>query len=159
MTREVSDLAPESDIRRVFDALLATSIGTTAGIVADSGFGVRDSIINAVYRLLSPLFDLFSAFPIGQLVVAGFIDRIPIVLIVGLAVGMILRYIRYRRLLLGSVLVWLVYVVGRMLVFEQGNIIPDTAGYLMQYGSLILVIRATDAVLTRSARRKAASVV
>ena len=155
MTREKSGLAPESDIRSLFDALLATSIGTLAGIVADSGFGVRDSMVNAVYRLLSPLFDLFSAFPIAQLVVAGFIDRIPIVLILGLAVGMILRYIRYPRLLLGSVLVWLACLVGRLLVFEQGNIIPDTAGYLMQYGLLILVIRATDAVLAKSARRRA----
>lgn len=157
MTREKSGLAPESDIRRVFDALLATSIGTLAGIVADSGFGVRDSIVNVVYRLLSPLFDLFSAFPIAQLVVAGFIDRIPIVLIVGLAVGMILRYIHYKRLLLGAVLVWLVYLVGRLLLFGQGNVIPDTAGYLMQYGLLVLTIRATDAVLAKSARRRASS--
>lgn len=159
MTRENSDLAPQSDIRRVFDALLATSIGTLAGIVADSGFGVRDSIVNAVYGLLSPLFDLFSAFPIAQLVAAGFIDRIPIVLIVGLAVGMILRYIRYPRLLLGSVLVWLIYLVGRLLVLDQGNIIPDTAGYLMQYGLLILVIRATHAVMAKSPRHRASPAV
>ena len=157
MTQGNADSAPESDTRRLLDALLATAVGTLAGIVADSGFGVRDSIVNAVYRLLGSLFDLFSAFPISQLVAARFIDRIPIVLIVGLALGMILRYIRYPRLLLASVLVWPACLVGRLLMLPQGSIVPDIAGYLMQYGFLILVIRATDAVLARSARRRGAA--
>ena len=158
------------DLRNAFDAFLASALGTLAGILVDSGFGVRDAIANIVYELLGPLFDLFSAFPNGQLVVAGFIYRMPVVLIVGLATGMILRHIRYRRLLLCSVLVWLVYLVARSLLAASPspigdpagkppashivNAIPGIAGYLMQYAFLILVIRATDGVLARSARRK-----
>lgn len=145
------------DLRRAFEALVATAVGTLAGILVDSGFGVRDSIVNAVLRLLGPLFDVFSAFPNSQLVVAGFIDRIPIVLIVGMAVGMVLRHIRYRRLLLWSTLVWLVRLAGSNLTMAQIDSIPAIAGYLMQYASLVLVIRATDAVAAKSDRRKPAS--
>lgn len=145
------------DLRRAFEALFATAIGTLAGILVDSGFGVRDSIVNAVLKLLGPLFDIFSAFPNSQLVVAGFIDRIPIVLIVGMAVGMVLRHIRYRRLLLWSTLVWLVRLAGSNLAMAQIDSIPAIAGYLMQYASLVLVIRATDAVAAKSDRRKPAS--
>lgn len=145
------------DLRRVLDALIATAIGTLAGILVDSGFGVRDSIVNMVYRLLGPLFDVFSAFPNGQLVVATFIYRIPIVLIVGMAVGMVLRHVRYRRLLLCSVLVWLVYLVYGKLAMAQVGIIPEIVGYLMQYVFLILVIRMTHAVAEKSDRREPAS--
>jgi hypothetical protein len=161
------------DVRHFVDALLATATGTLAGILVDSGFGVRISIVNAVFRLLGPLFDVFSAFPNGQLVVAGFISCIPIVLIVGLLAGLFLRHFRYPRLLLCSVPVWLVYLVGRKLVFAllilisargggvsagfpQINIVPELALYSMQYALLILVIYATDAMLARPARRKSA---
>lgn len=156
------------DVRRALDALLATAIGTLAGILVDSGFGVRDSIVNAVLRLLGPLFDVFSGFPIAQLVVANFIDRIPIVLIVGLAVGMILRHVRYRLLLLWSTLIWLGCLLAKSLLLllaaRHGagtaavspiriGSFPEALGYLMQYGLLILVIRATDGLLARTAKR------
>ncbi len=163
MARENPQAAPRAapadegklfpDLRRAFEALAATAVGTLAGILADSGFGVRDSIVNAVLRLLGPLFDIFSAFPNSQLVVAGFIDRIPIVLIVGMAVGMVLRHLRYRRLLLGSTLIWLVYLLAGQLAYARIDSIPAIAGYLMQYAFLILVIRATDAV-AKTARLK-----
>lgn len=161
------------DFRRGVDALVATAIGTMAGLFVDSGFGMRMSMVNAAYRLLGPLFDVFSAFPNGQLVLAGFVYRIPVVLLVGLVVGLFLRHIKYPRLLLCSIPVWPVYLVGRKLAigllllvgdaggasptFLQINFIADFVLYSMQYGLLILVIRATDAVLARSARRKAAS--
>jgi len=161
------------DVRHFVDAFVATATGTLAGILVDSGFDVRISIVNAVFRLLGPLFDVFSAFPNGQLVLAGFISRVPIVLIVGLLAGLFLRHFRYPRLLLCSVPVWLVYLVGRKLVFAllilvgargggvstgfpQVSIIPELALYSMQYALLILVIYATDAMLVRSARRKSA---
>jgi hypothetical protein len=162
------------DMRRVLDALLATATGTMAGILVDSGFGVRMSIVNAVYRLLGPLFDVFSDFPNGQLVLAGFIYRIPVVLIIGLLVGLFLRHFRYPRLLLFSILVWPVYLAGRRLAsalllqfgdhgsgatspFLQIDIVPELVLYSMQYVLLIVVIHTTDAVLMRSARRRSAS--
>jgi hypothetical protein len=162
------------DVRRPLDALLATAAGTMAGILVDSGFSVRMSIVNAVYRVLGPLFDVFSAFPNGQLVLAGFIHRVPVVLMVGLLIGLILRNFRYPRLLLYSTLVWLVYLVGRKLAlalllmisdgggwlswsFFQFQILPELVLYSMQYALLVLVISMTDAVLVRSARRKPAS--
>ena len=121
------------ELRRAFAALIATAAGTMAGLLVDSGFGLRMSIINFFYRLLQPLFDVFSAYPNGQLVLAGFIYRIPAVLIIGLLVGLILRRIRYRRLLLLSILIWPIYLVGRKLVF--------------------LIIYATHTILVRSERR------
>jgi hypothetical protein len=163
------------DVLRAFDALLATAIGTLAGILVDSGFGLRVSIVNVVYRLLEPVFDVFSAYPNGQLALAGFVYRIPIVLIVGLLAGLFLRHFRYPRLLLCSVPVWMAYLVGRKLVFalpllvggnggnasssfQQLNIVPELVLYSMQYALLVLVIYATDA-LTRSARRKSSATV
>lgn|SRR5258708_6777215 len=161
------------DLRRGFDALVATAIGTLAGILVDSGFGVRMSIVNAVYRLLGPVFDIFSAYPIGQLTLAGFIYRIPIVLIVGLLVGLFLRHFRFPRLLLCSILVWPVYLAGRRLAsalllmigdeasaassaFLPIDFVPGLVIYSLQYALLILVVHTTAAMLTRSARRKAA---
>lgn len=141
------------DLRRAFEALAATAIGTLAGILVDSGYSVRDSIVNAVLGLLGPLFDAFSDFPNAQLVVAGFIDRMPIVLIVGMAVGMVLRHVRYRRLLLWSTLIWLAYLLVGELGHARIDSIAAIAGYLMQYVFLVLVICATDAV-ARTARRK-----
>jgi hypothetical protein len=146
-----------ADLRQFLDALMATAIGTLAGILVDSGFGVRDSIVDAVLRLLGPLFDVFSDFPNAQLVAAGFIDRMPIVLIVGMAVGMVLRHIRNRRLLLWSTLIWLAYLLVGQLGHAQIDSIAAIAGYLMQYAFLVLMIRATDAVAARSDRRKPAS--
>jgi hypothetical protein len=162
------------DVRRGLDAFVATAMGTMAGLLADSGFGVRMSMVNAVYRLLAPVFDVFSAFPNGQLVLAGFVYRMPVVLLVGLVVGLFLRHIKYPRLLLCSVFAWPVYMAGRKLAIEllllpggagggagptflQINFIAEFVLYSMQYGLLIVVIRATDWVLARSARRKAAS--
>lgn len=161
-------------MQRVLGACLATATGTAAGIFVDSGFGVRLSIVNAVYRLLGPLFDIFSAYPNGQLTLAGFIYRIPIGLLVGLLVGLFLRYFSYPRLLLWSILVWPVYLVGRKLAsallllaggqasgatstFLQYYFVPQLVLYSMQYALLILVIHTTAAILARSARRKAAS--
>jgi hypothetical protein len=81
----------------------------------------------------------------------------PIVLIVGMAVGMVLRHIRYRRLLLWSTLIWLAYLLVGQLGHAQIDSIAAITGYLMQYAFLVLVIRATDAVAARSGRRKPAS--
>jgi hypothetical protein len=162
------------EMQRVLGAFLATATGTAAGILVDSGFGVRMSIVNAVYRLLGPLFDVLIEYPNGQLTLAGFIYRIPIVLMVGLLVGLFLRHFSYPRLLLGSILVWPVYLVGRKLAsaslflagghasgatstFLQFDFVPQLVLYSMQYALLILVIHTTAAMLARSARRKAAS--
>jgi hypothetical protein len=165
-------LSPE--MQRVLGAFLATATGTAAGIFVDSGFGVRMSIVNAVYRLLAPLFDVLSAYPNGQLTLAGFIYRIPIVLIIGLLVGLFLRHFRYPRLLLCSILIWPVYFAGRRpasalllqigdhgsgatSTFLQIDIVPELVLYSMQYALLIVVIHTTDAVLVRSARGRSAS--
>ena len=163
-----------ADAQRVLDAFLATATGTAAGILVDSGFSVRASVFDAVYRFLGPLFDVLSDYPNGQLVFASFIHRVPIVLIIGMLVGLFLRHFRYPRLLLCSVPIWFVYLVGRKLVFallvlfgagEDGvstgfsgiQIISEFALYSMQYALLILVIRTTDSVLVQSARRKSAA--
>ena len=163
-----------SDLRRVLDAFLATATGTAAGILVDSGFSVRASIVNAVYRFLGPLFDVLGEYPNGQLVLAGFIHRIPIVLIIGMLVGLLLRRFRYPRLLLYSVPIWFACLASRKLAFAlpllfsagEGraptvffpiHIIPELVLYSMQYALLLFIIRATDSVLTRSARRKSAA--
>ena len=163
-----------SDARRLLDACLATATGTAAGILVDTGFSVRVSIVNAVYRLLGPVFDVLRNFPNIQLVVAEFIERIPVVLIVGLLVGFFLRNFSYPRLLLCSVPVWFAYLVGSRVVsalllvldggagrlpagFSQNQVIAYVALYSMQYALLILVIRATDSLLRQSARRRSAA--
>ncbi|HKQ25954.1 MAG TPA: hypothetical protein VJT81_16025 [Burkholderiales bacterium] len=155
-------------IRGAFAALLATAIGTMAGLLVNSGFGVRASVINFVYGLLGPLFDIARDYPNGQLVVAGFIYSVPVVLIVGLAIGLILRGIRFRRLLLCSILIWPLYIVGRRLVVfvhmgeQEGRaasalfqtfIVPEMVAYLMQYSLLFLIIYMTNAVLVRPVQR------
>lgn len=161
------------DLRRVLDALVATATGTLAGILVDSGFGVRASVINFVYELLRPLFGLLADFPIGQLVAAEFIYRIPIVLIVGMLVGLVLRHVRYRRLLLWSVAVWpACLLMGTVLslflvqkVAGSGSVsaiprlgsFPEFVIYVLQYSLLMLVILAAEAAIFRSKRRAAAS--
>lgn len=160
------------EIRGALAALLATAIGTMAGLLVNSGFGVRDSIINFVYGLLGPLFDIARDYPNGQLVMAGFIYSVPIVLIVGLGVGLILRGIRFRRLLLYSILIWPLFIVGRRLVFlfdragdQEGRpasalfrifVVPEMIAYLMQYSLLFLIIYITNAILVRPGRRVSA---
>jgi hypothetical protein len=159
------------DARRVLDACLATATGTAAGILIDTGFSVRTWVINEIYRLLGPAFDVLSEFPNVQLVLAEFIHRIPVVLIVGLLVGFFLRYFSYPRLLLCSVPVWFAYLVSSRLVivllpvlsggtrgvpagFSQTQIVAQVVLYSMQYALLIFIIRATDSVLERSSRRR-----
>jgi hypothetical protein len=158
-------------IRGAIAALLATAIGTMAGLLVNSGFGVRASIINFVYGLLGPLFDIARDYPNGQLVIAGFIYSVPVVLIVGLGIGLILRGIRFRRLLLCSILIWPLYIVGRRLVLlvrigdQEGRaasalfqsfIVPEMVAYLMQYSLLFLIIYMTNAMLVRPAQRVSA---
>jgi hypothetical protein len=152
------------EVRGALAAFLATAIGTMAGLLVNSGFSVRASIINFLYRLLGPLFDIARDYPNGQLVIAGFIYTVPVVLMVGLGIGLILRGIRFRRLLLGSILIWPLYVVGsRLMLFgrigdEEGRaasalfrsfIIPEMIAYLLQYSLLFLIIYMTHAVLVR----------
>jgi hypothetical protein len=147
------------EVRGALAAFLATAIGTMAGLLVNSGFSVRASIINFLYRLLGPLFDIARDYPNGQLVIAGFIYTVPVVLMVGLGIGLILRGIRFRRLLL-----WPLYVVGsRLMLFgrigdEEGRaasalfrsfIIPEMIAYLLQYSLLFLIIYMTHAVLVR----------
>jgi hypothetical protein len=162
------------EIRGALGALMATAIGTMAGLLVNSGFGVRASIINFVYGLLGPLFSIARDYPNGQLVIAGFIYTVPVVLIVGLAIGLILRGIRFRRLLLCSILIWPLYIVGGRLVSfvrssdQEGGaasalfrsfIIPEMIAYLMQYSLLFLIIYMTNAVLVRPVAAPARSTV
>jgi hypothetical protein len=146
--------AAPADLRRGLDALAATMYGTMAGLVADSGFGLRNSIMNAVYRALEPLFGLLGALPVAQLVAAELIDRIPIVLIVGLLTGFVLRYFRFRRLLAASIPVWpLCLLVAAAAGRGEGRGATDALVYLMQYGMLLLVIWLVHAVLLRDGRQ------
>ncbi len=155
-------------IRGAIAALLATAIGTMAGLLVNSGFGVRAPIINFVYRLLGPLFDILSDYPNGQLVIADFIYGMPVVLMVGLGVGLILRGMRFRRLLLCSILIWPLYIVGRRLALlvrtgdQEGRaasalfqslIVPEVAAHTMQYSLLFLIIYTTHSILMRSEQR------
>lgn len=150
-------------MRNGLDALMATAVGTLAGILVDAGFTIREALLHPVYWLLGPLFDLFSGFPNAQLVVAGVIDRLPVVLVVGLGIGLVLRAIRYPRLLLAATAVWPACVVLRKLVIGlvSGNAAPEAIGslppqaaiYAMQYALLIVVIQAADRAVRKSARR------
>lgn len=151
------------DMRNGLDALLATAAGTLAGILIDSGFTVREAVLRPVYWLLGPLFDLFAWFPHAQLVVADVIDRLPVVLIVGLAIGLLLRNLRFPRLLLVATMVWPICVVIRKLaviLFSPDNpdpiatssLVPGIAVYAMQYALLILVIRAADRAVRKHGR-------
>ena len=171
----VSEPTVPLELRRAFSALVATAMGTMAGLLVDSGFSIQMSIVNFFYRLLQPLFDVFSAYPNGQLVLAGLVYRTPVVLMVGLLVGLLLRRLRYRRLLLCSIPVWPVYLVGRRLVFLlliqfggqdgaahatattflQSLVLPEMVFYAMQYSLLYAIIYATNTALLRSERRPA----
>ena len=166
----IEEIVPPG-IRDGLAALLATAVGTMAGLLVNSGFGVRASIVNFVYSLLGPLFDIFGDYPNGQLVIAGFIYSVPIVLMVGLGVGLILRAMRFRRLLLCSILIWPLYIVGRRLVLfvrigeQEGRaasalfqsfIVPEMVAYLMQYSLLFLIIYMTNAMLVRPVQRVSA---
>jgi hypothetical protein len=144
-----------NDLRSAFDALLASAIGTFAGILVDSGFTVRRVLLDSVYWLLGPIFDLFSRFPNLQLVGIGVVDRLPIVLIAGLAIGLMLRKVRYPRILLCATIVWPVCVVLRraaMSIFpgagagtgDANSYLPEVAIYVLQYALLILIIRLAD---------------
>lgn len=162
------------DARRVLDAFIATATGTAAGILVDSGFGLRVSIVNKVFGWLGPLFDVISEFPNAQLLAAGFIYRIPVILMVGMAAGLILRYLRYPRLLFASTLVWPVCLLGRRVaaallpptpdhagtaarIFSQADFVCELAMYSMQYVLLILVICSINALLTRTEQRRVAA--
>ena len=143
----------QPDLRRVLDALAATALGTFIGILADSGFTVRASVIHPLFWVLDPVFDLFSAFPNAQLVGAGVVDRLPVVLILGLATGMVLRFIRLRRLLLWTLPLWPACATIHRLAAPTGtnSFVPELALYVLQYALLILVVRGTHALLIRPA--------
>ena len=153
------ELSLRGDLRRAFSALLATATGTLAGIVVDSGFTVREAVLRPVYWLLSPLFDLFSRFPNAQLVAAGVIDRLPVVVIVGLGAGMALRKLRYPRMLLVATVVWPACTMVRKVVMAlfpddppsvvTNSLVPELAMYVVQYAILIAIIRATNGLVTR----------
>lgn len=151
-------------MRNGLQALMATALGTLAGILIDSGYTVREAVLAPVYWVLGPLFDLFSRFPNAQLVVAGVIDRLPVVLIVGLAIGLVLRKVRYPRMLLVATAVWPVCVVVRKLAVQvlssgespgstaPGSLVADIAVYAMQYALFVVVIRAADRAVRRPRR-------
>jgi hypothetical protein len=141
----------DADFRRGLDALLAAALGTLAGILADSGFTVREAVLAPLFWLLGPAFDLLRAFPNAQLVVAGVVDRLPVVLILGLGAGMVLRHVRYRRLLLWTVPVWPACSLVRKLAAapDAGGFAAQAALYAMEYALLILLIRWTHAFLLR----------
>jgi len=137
-----------AELLRGFDALAATAAGTLAGVLADSGFALHDSLMNAAYRLLGPLFGLFGANVTGQLVLVEFLQRAPGVLLVGLAAGLALKYIRYPWLLSASVVVWpasLFAAAVRDAPAGGINLLPDLLLYCLQYSLLILVIRLAHA--------------
>jgi hypothetical protein len=141
----------DADFRRGLEALLAAAIGTLAGILADSGFTVREAVLAPIYWVLGPAFDVLRAFPNTQLVFAGVIDRLPVVLILGLGIGMFLRHVRYRHLLLWTVAVWPACALVRKLASSQaaGGFAAQAAIYAMEYALLILLIRWTHAFLLR----------
>jgi len=170
MGKSPFDRAPiPADLRSVLDALIATAAGTMAGILADSGFGLRASVINVVYGFLQPVFALFADFPLIQLVVAEFVYRIPVVLIVGMLGGLVLRHIRYRLLTLWSIAVWPACLLAGTAIWFF--IMKDTAGgdsangiprvgsfpelliYVLQYLLLVLVILAAEAMIVRADRK------
>lgn len=159
------------DLRRVLDALVASAIGTMAGLLVDSGFGLRASVINVVYELLQPLFGLFSDFPVTQLMVAELVYRIPVVLIVGMLVGLLLRHIHYRRLALWSIAVWPACLLAGTLVsviamhevatpaaapaIPRIGSVAEFLVYLPQYSLLVVVALGAEAAVSRAARAKA----
>lgn len=152
------NLSLARDLRRAIDAFVATALGTLGGILVDSGFEVREALLRPLYLLLGPAFDLFSPFPNLQLAVAGVVDRLPVVLIVGLALGLLLRKLRYPRMLLCATAVWPLCVVARRLLaiaFSQdgmagaGSVLADAVIYALQYPLLILVIRGAHRVAGR----------
>lgn len=135
-----------ADLRRGLEALLAAAIGTLAGILADSGFTIRESLLHPVFWLLGPVFDLFSAFPNAQLVLAGVVERLPVVLILGLGIGLLLRHLRYRRLVFWTLFIWPLCVMVRRLAGPEAanSFLPELVTYAMQFALLVVVIRATD---------------
>jgi hypothetical protein len=156
------------DVRFVLDAFLATAIGTMGGLLVDSGFGLRASVINFVYALLHPVFGLLADFPIAQLVVAEFVYRVPVVLIVGMLAGLVLRHVRYRGLLLWSIAVWpacllsgtaAAFLVARKHAGDAATAIPRIGSfselfiYVLQYLLLVAVILAAEAAVARAAGR------
>jgi hypothetical protein len=137
-----------AELLRGLDALAATAAGTLAGVLADSGFALRDPLMSTAYRLLEPLFGLFGANVTGQLVFVEFVQRIPGVLLVGLVVGLALKYVRYQWLLSASVVVWPATLFAAA-VYESpaggSNLLPDLVLYCLQYSLLILMIRLAHA--------------
>lgn len=158
-----------ADLRRVLDALAASAIGTMAGLLVDSGFGLRASVINVIYELLQPLFGLFADFPITQLIIAELIYRIPVVLIVGMLVGLVLRHIRYRHLMLWSIVVWPACLLGGTVIsslvtqdaatgraltgIPRLGSVPEFLIYVLQYSLLVLVILAAEEIISRAGRK------
>jgi hypothetical protein len=148
----------DAELRRGLEALLAAAIGTLAGILADSGFTIRESLLHPVFWLLGPAFDLFSAFPNAQLVLAGVVERLPVILILGLGTGLLLRHVRYRRLLLWTLFIWPLCVMVRRLAGPEAanGFVPQLVTYAMQFALLVIVMRATDRLATRPRHAAAA---
>ncbi len=158
-----------ADLRLLLDALVASAIGTMAGLLVDSGFGLRASVINVAYQLLQPLFGLFADLPITQLVVAEFVYRIPVVLIVGMLAGLVLRHIHYRRLMLWSIAVWPACLLAGTVIssfvtqstatggdapgIPRLGSVPEFLIYVLQYSLLVLVILASEFVISRAGKR------
>lgn len=139
-----------SDLRGGVDAFIATALGTLGGILVDSGFRVRDALLRPAYLLLGPLFDLFSRFPNVQLLIAEVVDRVPVVLIVGLALGLLLRKLRYPRMLLYATVIWPLCVVARgSLSLAFGGLVSTVVIYTLQYAALILTIRGVHRLVSR----------
>lgn len=148
MTPEPTSLA--RDLRSGVDAFIATALGTLGGILVDSGFRVRDALLRPVYLLLGPLFDLFSHFPNVQLLIAEVVERLPVVLIVGLALGLLLRKLRYPRMLLCATVIWPVLVIaGGSLSMTVGGLVSSVVIYMLQYAALVLAIRGVHRLVNR----------
>ena len=148
--------------------MVAAAIGTAAGVLVDSRFAIRQSVIDVVLHALGPAFDLFSDFPNVQLLLSAFIERVPVILAVGMAVGFVVRFVRFRVLMFWCALVWPAFLLVRRLVslvsvamtdggaaaaFFASVVLPEGIAYAMQYALLFVAIHGTVLLLEKDARR------
>lgn len=118
-----------------------------------------------LYKALRGVFGILASYSYGELALATLLYRLPIVLIVGLLIGLILSRVQYPRLLVYCLLAWPTYYFFEHLLLiglrpaVVASLLRDRLGaemsvYCVEYVLLFVVILVTNAAVVRSKKRK-----
>ena len=155
------------------EAVIAFVIGAAAGWLAVNAFKMPDTLLIFIASNMRSVYEVFRTYFGGEIALVAYLHRLPGVLIAGLLIGSILPRIRYRRVLLISILIWPVFLILRLaftlvlleiggretgrrglgILFLQTNAGLEIAVHIAQYVSLFLILLATNWVVVRAGKR------